>query len=85
MTPTPAPTLVRTRRRPRRLDDAQAAAAVVVAGQVAAGLAANDPPMLAVSDNGRGWWPVDSTGEGVTVRRHGEVLTVPWAQVALDA
>lgn len=82
MTVTATPTLTRTRRRPRR-HDVDLAASVAV--QVVAGLAANDPPMLAVSDNGRGWWPVGHSPEGVTVRRHGEVLTVPWGQVVLDA
>lgn len=74
-----APTLIRTRRRaPRQAPSDGLVRAVTDA------LAACDPPMLAVADEGRGWWPVAVTGEGVTVRRHGTTLTVPWSSVALD-
>lgn len=76
-----APTLIRTRRRSGRQRPEPAREVIE---RVTAGLADNDPPMLVVADDGRGWWPVAVTSEEVTVRRHGETLTVPWSQVALD-
>lgn len=85
MTLTAAPTLIRTRRRPRR-DVAPVAPpdTSTLAARVGDALAVNDPPMLAVADEGRGWWPIVTTVDGVTVRRHGVTLTVPWSSVELD-
>ncbi|MFY1595544.1 hypothetical protein [Micromonospora sp. WMMD737] len=55
-----------------------------VVERIVAAIEVCDPPTLTVAGRGRGWWPVAFTDDEVTVRRHGEVETVPWSSVSLD-